>query len=234
MGAFSLIVVINLLNRYKMAQKLIVVTGSYKGIGYEIVRLLCEHYGPSGATVFMTARSAGKAKESFDSLKSRGMNIVFAELDITSRDSAAKFKSLIEKEYGGKIDSLINNAAMAFKRAATEPFAQQAKETVENNYFGHLNVCDQLLPLIPNGGVVVNVASRAGVRSQVSDEYQKILTEAENIDDVTIIMNKFVAAAQEGKQKEAGFSNSAYGMSKLGMIAAGKVHSKQLKARDQS
>ncbi len=55
------------------SKKLIVVTGSYKGIGLEIVRLLCEHYGEQ-ATVFMTARDTGKAKSSLDLLKSKGLS----------------------------------------------------------------------------------------------------------------------------------------------------------------
>ena len=103
---------------------------------------------------------------------------------------------------------------------------------MQNNYFGHLTVCDQLLPLVPTGGVVVNVASGGGRLGQVSSKYQKVLTDANDIATVTDVMNKFVSAAQEGKQKEAGFSNSAYGMSKLGMIAAGKVHAKQLREKN--
>ena len=108
------------------------------------------------------------------------------------------------------------------------------QDTVHNNYFGHLNISDALLPLVPSGGVVVNVASGAGQLSQVSPQYQKQLSEADNIDTVTEVMNKFVAAAQKGEQKQAGFSNSAYGMSKLGMIAAGRVHAKQLAGRNVS
>ena len=54
-----------------------------------------------------------------------------AQLDISSKDSVTKFRSLIESGYNGVIHSLINNAAMAFKVAATEPFSQQAKVKVK-------------------------------------------------------------------------------------------------------
>ena len=56
-------------------KKVIVVTGSYKGIGFEIVRMLCEHYGDK-ASVFMTARTASKAADSVQQLNAKGLNPV--------------------------------------------------------------------------------------------------------------------------------------------------------------
>ena len=79
---------------------------------------------------------------------------------------------------------------------------------------------------------MINVASMCGRLSQVSQQFQNQLQHASSVDDVTDVMNKFVSAAQEGKQKEAGFSNSAYGMSKLGIIAAGRVHAEQLREKE--
>ena len=108
------------------------------------------------------------------------------------------------------------------------------QETIANNYFGYLLISEVLYPIVANDGCVINVASMCGKLNQVSDQYQKQLSEADNIDTVTEVMNKFVAAAQKGEQKQAGFSNSAYGMSKLGMIAAGRVHAKQLAGRNVS
>ena len=49
------------------------------------------------------------------------------QLDITNQDSLLKFKTIIETEHNGVIHSLINNAAMAYKRNAPDPFSQQAK-----------------------------------------------------------------------------------------------------------
>ena len=51
----------------------------------------------------------------------------FAELDITSKDSVMALKALIEREHNATLHSLINNAGMAYKQAATEPFSQQAQ-----------------------------------------------------------------------------------------------------------
>merc|ERR1711936_460557 len=154
--------------------------------------------------------------------------------DISSKDSIQSFRSLIEKEHGGIIHPLINNAAMAFKFRATEPFSQQARETVANNYLGHLNVCETLFPLVATNGCVINVASSSGRLKQVSAEHQKTLLDAKDIDTISSLMQKFVDTAQNDQHKKAGFSNSAYGMSKLGMITSGRVHAKQMADRNIS
>ena len=64
-------------------KRVIVVTGSYKGIGLEIVRLLCEHYGDQ-ATVFMTARDLHKATPSLQLLHSKGLKPLFVSLSLLS------------------------------------------------------------------------------------------------------------------------------------------------------
>ena len=83
---------------------------------------------------------------------------------------------------------------------------------------GHLMVCHSIYPLLSEEGVVINVASFVGGLKQVSSELQKQFAEAVTEDAVTELMNNFVQSAQTGDHKKLGFSNSAYGMSKLGMI----------------
>ena len=78
---------------------------------------------------------------------------------------------------------------------------------------------------------MINIASMCGKLKQVSSEHQKTLKSATNVETVSNLMNQFVQSALKGDHKDAGFSNSAYGMSKLGMIAVGRVHAKQLAHR---
>ncbi len=82
---------------------------------------------------------------------------------------------------------------------------------------------------------MVNVASMGGKLGQVSKEHQKALSsDSCTVETVTQLMETFVETTQSGKHREAGFSNSAYGMSKLGVIAAGRVHARQLAHRNVS
>ena len=64
----------------------------------------------------------------------------------------------------------MNNAAIAFKQAATEPFGHQAEESVRVNYWGTKRACEALFPLLRPGARVVNVSSLAGMlKEMVSD-----------------------------------------------------------------
>ena len=74
------------------------------------------------------------------------MRPVFQQLDITSSADIAQFRDHVAATYGG-LDILVNNAAIAYKGASTAPFSEQARVTVETNFFGTLHVCqvnDQL------------------------------------------------------------------------------------------
>ena len=108
------------------------------------------------------------------------------------------------------------------------------QETVANNYFGHLLVCETIFPLLAPSGCVINVASGAGRLGQVSSELQTTFSGAANIDTITDAMQLFVKTAQTNEHTKHGFSNSAYGMSKLGMISSGVVHAKELAAKNVS
>ncbi|CAG7699118.1 unnamed protein product, partial [Allacma fusca] len=76
-----------------------------------------------------------------------GLKPAFHQLDIDSLDSIKAFRKYLESTHGG-IDVLVNNAAMAYKQGATEPFGEQAEHTVRVNFLGTLNVCNELFPLL--------------------------------------------------------------------------------------
>ena len=69
--------------------------------------------------------------------------------------------------YSEGIDVLINNAGMAFKQDSMEPFGVQAEVTNRVNFFGTLNVCEELFPLLKKHARVVSVSSSAGTYSQI-------------------------------------------------------------------
>lgn len=87
------------------------VTGGNKGIGYAIVKGLCEKYK---GKVYLTSRDEGRGKAAVASLKALGLNPSFYQLDIDDQSSVDKFRDYIKENYSS-IDVLINNAAIAFK-----------------------------------------------------------------------------------------------------------------------
>lgn len=86
-------------------------TGSNKGIGFEVVKGLCEKFP---GIVYLTARSTERGEAAVDKLKSLGLNPKFHQLDITNQNSIDEFRDYIKNTYGG-FDLLINNAAVAYQ-----------------------------------------------------------------------------------------------------------------------
>ena len=60
-------------------------------------------------------------------LEAEGLKPEFHQLDIGDEASVTKLRDFMKEKYGG-IDVLVNNAAIAFKQAATEPFGEQVMQ----------------------------------------------------------------------------------------------------------
>lgn len=82
-----------------------VVTGSNKGIGFEICRQLASH---EGMTVVLTARDEKRGVEAVDKLNSYGLSgiVIFHQLDVTDPESIASFVQFINSQFG-KLDILV-------------------------------------------------------------------------------------------------------------------------------
>ena len=98
------------------SRRVAVVTGSNKGIGLAIVRSLCKKFD---GDVVLTSRDEGRGNEAVAELKEKeGLNPVYHQLDITSRDSIEGLVTFIRHKYGG-LDILINNAAIGYSWPST-------------------------------------------------------------------------------------------------------------------
>jgi carbonyl reductase 1 len=221
--------------------KVAVVTGGNKGIGYAIVKGLATKFKGivylTGNThsvsfislinhvliIFFIARNEELGvKAVADVEKDIGIKVNFHQLDIDNIDSIQKFANHLKQEHGG-LDVLVNNAAIAYGRADTVPFSEQATNTIRVNFTGTLNLCNALFPLLRPHARVVNVSSRAGLLVNVKDAdiKQRVSNENATVDDIVNVMNEFVELSQHGKNEH--ISSSAYGMSKVGVTALTKV-----------
>ncbi|KAF6203739.1 hypothetical protein GE061_002073 [Apolygus lucorum] len=198
------------------------VTGSNKGIGFGIVKNLCSQFK---GTVYLTSRDVERGKQSVEKLKQEGLRPAFHQLDILDPKSIEEFASFLEKTHGG-IDILVNNAAIAFKNDAVEPFDVQAETTLKTNYFALKKVCEALYPLLRPHARVVTLSSSAGHLHRIpGTELRKrfgaaTLTE-EELDD---LMQEFLRAAKVGNHSDLGWPNSAYVVSKVGVSALTRLH----------
>ncbi|KDR82466.1 hypothetical protein GALMADRAFT_237798 [Galerina marginata CBS 339.88] len=140
--------------------KVILVTGSNAGIGFELVRLLAE----KGHTVYLAARNDASGKEAQAKLHAEGLkNVKFVKLDVTQLPTVEAAKAEIEKAEG-KLDILVNNAGiskMESPQNATNVEIPVLREAMETNFFGLVQTTTALLPLIrkASDGVILNVST---------------------------------------------------------------------------
>ncbi|XP_053399798.1 carbonyl reductase [NADPH] 1-like [Mercenaria mercenaria] len=198
------------------SRRVAVVTGANKGIGYAIVRGLCKQFD---GDVILTARNEGNGQEAIKKLNGEGLKPMFHQLDLDDVGSIDRMKAFLQKTYTG-LDILVNNAGIAFKMAAKEPFAQQAEVTVATNFWGTLNVCKGLFPLLKPHARVVNVSSMSSssAAKKCSPEMRsKFLVPDLDVAKVEELMTKFVNSAKDGSYEKKGWCQSAYGCSKIGV-----------------
>ncbi len=156
--------------------KTAVITGSGKrtGIGYAIAEKLAS----SGSNIVIsdlgnkedsenavTTGNINEMKDIADSLsREHGIKAIYAELDVTGRESVEKFSGRIKNEFQC-IDIICNNAGASFGvPCGLDTYNEDAWiKTIDVNLFGVFRITRALLPLITGSrGSIVNIASRAG------------------------------------------------------------------------
>jgi carbonyl reductase 1 len=71
---------------------------------------------------------------------------------------------------------------------------KEAIDTMNINFFGTLDLCNALFPLLRNNARVVNVSSRLGLLSEISNKEirNKFLSENLNTSDIIQIVNEYI------------------------------------------
>jgi len=213
--------------------KVAVVTGSNKGIGLAIVRSLCKKYE---GHVYLTSRNEERGKEAIKLLESEGLSPKFHQLDIDDKASIEKLRDYMVSAYNG-VDVLINNAGIAFKGADTTPFGTQAEVTIRTNYFSTLDASNILVPIVKSSGRVVNVSSMTSASNikKCSPELQQLFRSTTITEDqLSEKMNEFIKCAKEGTHQNAGYPNTAYGVSKIGVTVMTFIHARRLKEQGKN
>jgi carbonyl reductase 1 len=204
-----------------------VVTGANKGIGFHIAQQLACEGGFS--VVILACRDEKRGIAAVEQIKKMSptnlCNLEFKKLVIGDRDSHEHFAHVIEETYG-KVDVLVNNAAIAFKNSDSTPFKDQCKPTLDINFRGTFDFTELMLPLIRKGSDarIINVASMAGRLSQLSPELQAKFSNSNlTKEELLRLVDQFEADVNEGVHSAKGWGNSNYGFSKLALIAATKL-----------
>ncbi|ESN90534.1 hypothetical protein HELRODRAFT_70715, partial [Helobdella robusta] len=191
------------------------VTGSNKGIGFAIVRSLCKKFD---GHVYLTARDVGRGENAVKELEKEGLHPHFHQLDIEDTKSITALKDYLVEKYGG-LDLLVNNAGIAYKTDSTAPFSEQAEVTLKCNYWGLLDVCKILFPILKPHARVVHLSSSLSFMSlaKCSAAKRSQLFSCQSVDELSHQMNLFVSDVKAGVHQAQGWPDMAYGVSKAGV-----------------
>src|SRR5919106_71877 len=146
-----------------MKQQVALVTGSNRGIGFEIAKQLAL----KKIQVVLTSRSSTNGEAALRKLTRAGAKkVVFMQLDVSNQVSVENLSNEVEKTFG-RIDILVNNAAVLIDRddlVASNADLEVVKATLETNLIGAWRMCKAFIPLMKKNGYgrIVNVSSGAG------------------------------------------------------------------------
>jgi NAD(P)-dependent dehydrogenase (short-subunit alcohol dehydrogenase family) len=142
-------------------QTIALVTGANKGIGYEIAAGL----GALGWSVGVGARDDERREAAVAKLRLAGADAFGVPLDVTDDASVAGAARLLE-ERGGRLDVLVNNAAITggMPQAPTEVDPATVLAVVDTNVIGVIRVTNAMLPLLRRSASprIVNMSSSVG------------------------------------------------------------------------
>ncbi|CAH2240126.1 jg6380 [Pararge aegeria aegeria] len=211
-----------------MADKVAVVTGSNKGIGYATVRELCKR---GVGSVYLTARNIQKGQEAIKNLKKEGFNPLFHQLDVTDKDSVKVFADFLKRKHSG-LDILINNAGVITSNF-TETTYEDSVRVLNTNYYGEVTMQNYMFPILNDNARVINISSDSGHISNLKNTYwiNRLTKEDIKVEDINAFVDWFLDSVKNGTLNEEDFEEMpllAYIISKIALCALTRVQQKEV------
>ncbi|AHH97421.1 SDR family oxidoreductase [Kutzneria albida] len=153
-------------------QKIALVTGANKGIGYGIAAGL----GALGYRVGVGARDESRREAAVEKLRAAGVDAFGVPLDVTDDQSVSAAAELLEQQ-AGRLDALVNNAGISgefgpgWLQDPTTLDLGVVRTVVETNVIGVVRVTNALLPLLRRSASprIVNISSSVGSLTRQAD-----------------------------------------------------------------
>jgi len=139
-----------------MKSKNIIITGTSRGIGFELVHL----FANQGYNVLALSRNAQPVNNlHFD-------NITSLSFDLCKIEDYNKVEKFIDEEWK-HVDILINNAGALLNKPFAETSFRDFEEVYKTNVFGVSELTRITLPYMKQDGHVVTISSMGGIQGSM-------------------------------------------------------------------
>lgn len=135
--------------------KIAIITGGSKGIGYGIA----ERFMNEGAKVIICSRNDSELSEAASKLSCESY-----QLDVSDSKGIKAMTEWFFKEHG-KLDILVNNAGLIRPGRITDTTEEDWDLQINVNLKGPFLMSNNFLPLMNDGGSILNISSTVGLRA---------------------------------------------------------------------
>ena len=136
--------------------KNIVITGTSRGIGFELAKQFAEN----GHQVLALSRNSAPLSAI------NHKNITVLSVDISSAKDLHKVSNFIKNTWK-KVDVLINNAGKLINKPFTELSSEDFLEVYKVNVFAVAEITKLMIPFLQKGSHVVTVSSMGGIQGSL-------------------------------------------------------------------
>ena len=194
------------------SKKIVLITGSNKGIGYSIINTLLKKKSNLG--IILSSRNESLGMKSYNQLLQKypfaKNDFFYHQLDITKKESRTNIMSWIRKEFG-KIDYLVNNAGLGTNGNSYEAI-------LEVNVYGTINFTEEMLKndMINKRGKIIILGSMMGnLNSLSSQKLKNDFKKATTYQELFNLTEAFKTSYRNNTLSKDGWCSDSYSVSKM-------------------
>jgi len=148
-----------MINPLDFSGKVVLVTGSSRGLGAEIIKTFGRH--GAQCVVNYIADSAGQNMAEADAVAKELKDSLVIECDVTQPEQVEAMMKTIGEKFGG-LDILINNSGIIRDRTIKKLTLEDFESVVRVNLTGTFNVTQKAAAILRKDGRIVNLSSVSG------------------------------------------------------------------------
>ena len=183
--------------------KNIVITGTSRGIGFE----LAQQFAKNGHHVLALSRNTAPLE------KINHKNITTLSVDLSHNEDIQKAVNFIKSNWK-HVDILINNAGKLINKPFTELTSDDFLEVYKVNVFGVAEITKGILPFLQRGSHVVTMSSMGGIQGSIKFGGLAAYSSAKG---AVITLSELLA--EEYKEQQIAFNVLAIGAVQTEMLA---------------